>query len=249
MYITYKITNMITQEFYYGSHKTDNPNDDYMGSGHLIKESIKKYGKEAHKKEIMGIFQTRKESVDLEHKLIKEATNNQKMLNQNDGGQSFDYINENLVLDRKSMGSLASHEWSHEEKQQRIKDYEANPNYCKFCGKILPYEKRNNVFCSSSCSAKFNNPKIKTKEFPDKYCKYCNTKLKRGTKNTFCNSKCAALYRKQFRQPTELQKKLLEDKEKIIALHETMTYREIAKIYNTSANTINNLLKGRFESK
>lgn len=35
--------------------------------------------------------------------------------------------------------------------------YEQNPKYCKTCGKLLPWEKRRNDFCNSSCAASFNN--------------------------------------------------------------------------------------------
>lgn len=249
MYVTYKITNEITQKFYYGSHKTDNINDDYWGSGRLIKESIKKYGKEAHKKEIIGIFETRKESIDLEHKLIKESKLNSQLLNRSTGGQSFDYINENIILDRRAIGALASHEWSNKEKELRIKEYNKHPNKCNFCGKPLSYKKRKNTFCSSSCSAKYNNPTTKKKDFPDKFCKYCGAKLERGAKKTFCNNKCSGLYQSEHRTLTELQSTLLKNKEKIQKLHESMTYREIAKLYNTSASSIKDLLKGRFERK
>lgn len=75
-----------------------------------------------------------------------------------------------------------------ERKEQRIKEYNLNPKLCKFCGKALAYEKRSNVFCSSNCSASFNNihkegkPKICSKcgkEFISfsangRYCKECS---------------------------------------------------------------------------
>ena len=35
--------------------------------------------------------------------------------------------------------------------------YCEHPKYCKNCGKVIPYEKRLNNFCNSSCSASFNN--------------------------------------------------------------------------------------------
>lgn len=72
MFITYKITNTITGKYYFGSHKTDNPYDEYMGSGKWVRDSIEKYGLENHRKDILGIFETRKESTDLEHRLIAE---------------------------------------------------------------------------------------------------------------------------------------------------------------------------------
>ena len=73
MFITYKIINLITQQYYIGSHKTDNINDNYMGSGKRIKASILQYGICNHKKEILGIFENRKDSINLEHALIKES--------------------------------------------------------------------------------------------------------------------------------------------------------------------------------
>ena len=50
MYIT---TNLINGKQYVGSHHTDNINDKYLGSGNLIKNSIKKNGKNNFKREIL----------------------------------------------------------------------------------------------------------------------------------------------------------------------------------------------------
>ncbi len=38
------------------------------------------------------------------------------------------------------------------------KEYLKNPNICKFCGEIIPFERKGNLeFCNHSCSAKFSN--------------------------------------------------------------------------------------------
>ena len=42
-------------------------------------------------------------------------------------------------------------------KKKNEEDYNLSPNKCKVCGKILPYTKKDNAFCSHSCAAKFNN--------------------------------------------------------------------------------------------
>lgn len=38
-------------------------------------------------------------------------------------------------------------------------NYNKNPKKCLNCGSVLPYKKRYNLFCSSSCSASYNNAK------------------------------------------------------------------------------------------
>jgi hypothetical protein len=42
-------------------------------------------------------------------------------------------------------------------KADRILLYNKNPNYCKQCDSPLPYEKKNNNCCNSSCSASYSN--------------------------------------------------------------------------------------------
>ena len=69
MYTVYKIVNTINNKFYIGVHKTNNPHDNYMGSGSAIKNAIKKYGKEKFIKEILYITESKKEAYDKEKQL------------------------------------------------------------------------------------------------------------------------------------------------------------------------------------
>jgi hypothetical protein len=56
MVVVYKITNLINNKIYIGVHRTDILNDNYYGSGKLIKRALKKYGKENFKREYLHIF-------------------------------------------------------------------------------------------------------------------------------------------------------------------------------------------------
>ena len=69
---TYITTNLITGKQYVGDHSTDNINDEYLGSGEIIKKSIKKYGKEKFEKEILESFETKQEAFNAQEKYIIE---------------------------------------------------------------------------------------------------------------------------------------------------------------------------------
>jgi hypothetical protein len=78
-------------KYYIGVHKTETPNDDYLGSGPALKKAIEKYGMENFKKEILYIFQTAEEAYCEEERLVivSEETYNLKK----GGLGGFDYIN------------------------------------------------------------------------------------------------------------------------------------------------------------
>jgi len=46
-YYIYKITNINNGKFYIGSHRTNDLDDGYFGSGIYLKRSIKRYGRES----------------------------------------------------------------------------------------------------------------------------------------------------------------------------------------------------------
>lgn len=71
-YTIYKTTNLINNKFYIGLHATDNINDGYLGSGILLKKAIKKYGYVNFKKEILYVFDNKKDMIIKEKEIVNE---------------------------------------------------------------------------------------------------------------------------------------------------------------------------------
>jgi hypothetical protein len=62
----------MTNRYYIGMHSTCNLNDGYMGSGKRLRYSIRKYGVEYHKKEILEFFENRELLIKGEESIITE---------------------------------------------------------------------------------------------------------------------------------------------------------------------------------
>src|ERR1035437_1835336 len=69
-FIIYQITNKLNNNIYIGCHVTENINDNYMGSGTIIKHEIKEIGKQNFKKDILFIFDNIKEMFDKEAEIV-----------------------------------------------------------------------------------------------------------------------------------------------------------------------------------
>lgn len=88
--------------------------------------------------------------------------------------------------------------------------YEQSPNYCKHCGKPLPWEKRRNLYCNSSCAASENNKGITRNSSKSE-----NTKL--------FKDKLYALSDDEF-------KKAINENHTVKDLYKALGYSETAKI-------------------
>ena len=72
MYYVYRITNKINGKFYIGVHKTEDFEDDYMGSGVAIRSAIEKYGIENFDKTMLYCYDNKKEAYEMEKQLVME---------------------------------------------------------------------------------------------------------------------------------------------------------------------------------
>lgn len=102
-YLIYKITNMINNKIYIGKHKTDDINDNYMGSGTMLKRAINKYGIENFEKEILFECSTEKEMNEKEKQIVNNnfisRSDTYNIKNGGEGG--WDYCNNNHEMQSK----------------------------------------------------------------------------------------------------------------------------------------------------
>jgi hypothetical protein len=106
-YLVYKITNNINDKIYIGCHKTQVKNDDYMGSGKLLKLAIKKYGIENFTKDIIFEASSAEEMFSKEKELVEIGPHTYNLKKGGDGG--FDFVNKNLSKEHRSnVGKLGN---------------------------------------------------------------------------------------------------------------------------------------------
>jgi group I intron endonuclease len=72
-YIVYVTTNNLNGKIYVGSHATNNLDDGYLGSGKVLKQAIKKYGRESFSREVIATFQTLAEAREFEAMAVREV--------------------------------------------------------------------------------------------------------------------------------------------------------------------------------
>jgi hypothetical protein len=94
----YKTTNLINGKYYYGMHSTYKLDDGYLGSGKMLRYSIRKYGKENFNCDILEFYKSREDLVNAEVKLITE-----------------DYINDMLCMNLKKGGTGGISSKEHQE--------------------------------------------------------------------------------------------------------------------------------------
>ena len=90
-FLIYKITNTINGKYYIGQHKTEDPYDDYMGSGNIIQTAIHKHGLSCFTKEILFDFDNFEDMNNKEKELVPLSAcypNNKMSYNLKEGGSA-----------------------------------------------------------------------------------------------------------------------------------------------------------------
>lgn len=113
----YKTTNLLSGKYYIGMHSTYNLNDGYMGSGDRLRRSLKKYGIENHKVEILEFVSSREELKKREEEIVNlNEIAKEKCLNLRVGGTGGFSIEQQKLNNKKSL-----------ERQKKLK--ENNPEW------------------------------------------------------------------------------------------------------------------------
>ena len=90
-FLIYKITNNVNGKYYIGQHKTEDPYDDYMGSGDIIQAAIHKHGLSCFTKEILFDFDNFEDMNNKEKELVPLSAcypNNKMSYNLKEGGSA-----------------------------------------------------------------------------------------------------------------------------------------------------------------
>lgn len=73
LYTVYKTTNTVNGKIYIGVHKTEDPNDGYLGSGEALSHALRKYGRQAFKKEVLHVFDNPEDMRSKERELVNDS--------------------------------------------------------------------------------------------------------------------------------------------------------------------------------
>lgn len=106
--IIYKTTNLINGKFYIG--KDEKNNSKYLGSGKILKSTIKKYGLENFKKEVIEICTNRKQLNDREKYWIQQLSATTLGYNITEGGTGGGITKHNKIYQLTKDGVLVK-EW------------------------------------------------------------------------------------------------------------------------------------------
>lgn len=123
LFIVYRTINKVNNKIYVGVHKTNNLNDEYLGSGEILLKAINKYGRENFRREIINTYTRKKDAYNLEKLIVnKSFIRNQNTYNIRLGGYGGDGGPEvNKKISKATKGRSAPWNKSKSFQQKRVK--------------------------------------------------------------------------------------------------------------------------------
>jgi hypothetical protein len=120
----YKTTCNVTKRWYVGMHSTTKLDDGYMGSGKILRYSLRKYGIENHTKEILEFLPTREELVLREIEIVtKELMSDGLCMNLKEGGQGGFFSVEAVKKGRVITDKILEEKYGSDFRKIVIKNY------------------------------------------------------------------------------------------------------------------------------
>ncbi len=106
----YKTTCVITGRYYVGMHSTDDMDDGYLGSGRFIVNSVRKHGKENHRREVLELLPTREELRVREGQIVNaDLLSDDSCMNLNLGGLTGDLKDPTSAREKMRRAKLGKH--------------------------------------------------------------------------------------------------------------------------------------------
>lgn len=183
----YKITCLKNNRYYIGMHSTDNLEDGYMVGGKRIQNSVKKHGRDAHRKEILEFFENRSLLRQREIELVNEELLNDPMCMNLQPGGGGGFINKEHMKKFTTAGAISTNKKIKENPENWINSMKDNPEKIskrlKFLyesGQIIPsFQGKNH---SSESILKMKNS-AKGKHEGEKNSQYGTIWITNGTEN------------------------------------------------------------------
>lgn len=127
IHTVYKTTNLLNGKVYVGKHTTDNPNDEYLGSGLALIKAIAKYGKENFVKEILGIFESEDEAYLYESSIVTlDFMKRSDTYNAKPGGRGAKSGTEHSMYDRRGENNPMFGRKHSEETRKKLSERASN---------------------------------------------------------------------------------------------------------------------------